>query len=51
YKNAYKCIEKLDEFIHKKYNYDLTDEEKLYLTIHVERVVSKSIKADINPNN
>lgn len=44
YKNAYKCIEKLDEFIHKKYNYNLTDEEKLYLTIHVERVVSKSIK-------
>ncbi|MDN9130425.1 PRD domain-containing protein [Clostridioides difficile] len=36
YKNAYKCIEKLDEFIHKKYNYDLTDEEKLYLTIHVD---------------
>lgn len=51
YKNAYKFIEKLDEFIHKKYNYDLTDEEKLYLTIHVERVVSKSIKSDINPNN
>ncbi|MCC0684750.1 BglG family transcription antiterminator LicT [Clostridioides sp. ZZV14-6345] len=44
YKNAYKCIEKLDEFTHKKYNYNLTDEEKLYLTIHVERVVSKSIK-------
>lgn len=44
YKNAYNCIEKVDEFINKKYNYDLTDEEKLYLTIHAERVVSKSIK-------
>ncbi|RDY26224.1 PRD domain-containing protein [Romboutsia weinsteinii] len=44
YKNAYNCIEKVDKFINKKYNYDLTDEEKLYLTIHVERVVSKSIK-------
>ncbi|AXU29138.1 TPA: BglG family transcription antiterminator LicT [Clostridioides difficile] len=33
YKNAYKCIEKLDEFIHKKYNYNLTDEEKLYWLI------------------
>lgn len=44
YKNAYNCIEKISEFINKKYNYDLTDEEKLYLTIHAERVVSKSIK-------
>ena len=44
YKNAYDCIEKVDEFMNKKYNYKLTDEEKLYLTIHVERVVSKSIK-------
>lgn len=44
YKNAYNCIEKIDEFMNKKYNYRLTDEEKLYLTIHVERVVSKSIK-------
>lgn len=44
YKNAYNCIEKIDEFINKKYNYKLTDEEKLYLTIHVERAISKSIK-------
>jgi beta-glucoside operon transcriptional antiterminator len=44
YKNAYNCIEKVATFIKKKYNYELTDEEKLYLTIHVERVVSKSIK-------
>lgn len=51
YKNVYKFIEKLDEFIYKKYNYDLIDEEKLYLIIYVERVVSKSIKLDINFNN
>ncbi len=44
YKNAYNCIEKVANFIKKKYNYELTDEEKLYLTIHVERVVSKSTK-------
>ncbi len=43
YQNAYNCIEKVAEFINKKYNYKLTDEEKLYLTIHVERVVSKSV--------
>lgn len=44
YKNAYNCIEKIGKFINKKYNYNLTDEEKLYLTIHVERAISKSIK-------
>jgi len=44
YKNAYNCIEKVADFIKKKYNYELTDEEKLYLTIHVERIVSKSTK-------
>lgn len=44
YQNAYSCIEKVSEFIYKKYNYELTNEEKLYLTIHVERVVSKSVK-------
>jgi len=44
YKNAYNCIEKISEFIHKNYDYQLTDEEKLYLTIHVEKVVSKSVK-------
>lgn len=44
YKNAYNCIEKVADFIKKKYNYEITDEEKLYLTIHVERVVSKSTK-------
>lgn len=44
YKNAYNCIEKIDEFIQKKYNYKLTDEEKLYLTIHVEKVVSKGVQ-------
>ncbi|MGL5314273.1 MAG: BglG family transcription antiterminator LicT [Peptostreptococcaceae bacterium] len=44
YSNAYSCIEKVGEFIYKKYNYELTNEEKLYLTIHVERVVSKSTK-------
>ena len=44
YKNAYNCIEKINEFIQKKYNYNLTDEEKLYLTIHVEKVINKGIQ-------
>ncbi|MDO4272593.1 MAG: PRD domain-containing protein [Eubacteriales bacterium] len=41
YKNAYKCVEKITEFIAKKYDYTLSKEEQLYLTIHIERVVNK----------
>ncbi len=44
YVTAYNCVEKIAEFIQKKYDYTLSDEEKLYLTIHVERVVSKNGK-------
>lgn len=41
YKEAYQCVEKIDDFINKKYQYQLSKEEKLYLTIHIERVVHK----------
>ena len=39
YANAYQCVEKIVQFISKQYNYELSDEEKLYLTIHIHRVV------------
>ena len=39
YNNAYQCVEKIAMFIKQKYNYELYDEEKLYLTIHIHRVV------------
>lgn len=42
YKNAYACTEKIAVFINDKYQYVLSDEEKLYLTIHIERIVYKS---------
>lgn len=42
YRNAYECVNKVAEFIYKKYHYKLSNEEKLYLTIHIERVVYKS---------
>jgi beta-glucoside operon transcriptional antiterminator len=44
YKNSYYCVEKINEYIINKYGYDLSNEEKLYLTIHIERVVYKSHK-------
>ncbi|WP_375088716.1 BglG family transcription antiterminator LicT [Peribacillus sp. RS7] len=41
YPEAYKCSEKIKKFVEKQHRYELTDEEMLYLTIHIERVVKK----------
>lgn len=40
---AYQCSEKIKKFIENNYTYELSDEEIMYLTIHIERV-SKQIK-------
>lgn len=42
YKDAYKCVLAIHVFIAKKYSYELSNEEKLYLTIHIARIVSKN---------
>ena len=42
YQNAYSCVERIGDFLSKKYQYCLSDEEKLYLTIHIERVIYKT---------
>ncbi len=42
YKESYSCVEKITEFISRKYEYKLSKEEQLYLTIHIERVVNKN---------
>lgn len=44
YKSSFECVEKISKFIEEKYNYTASDEEKLYLTIHIERVVYKISK-------
>lgn len=41
YSSSYECIKKVSKFIEEKYSYKLTNEEKLYLIIHIERVVEK----------
>ena len=42
YKDAYRCVEKITQFINQKYEYQLSREEQLYLTIHIERIVSRT---------
>lgn len=42
YPRAFGCVLKITKFIEKKYGYELSKEEQLYLTIHIERVVNKT---------
>lgn len=44
YASSFSCVEKITEFILNNYNYALSSEEQLYLTIHIEQVVNKSTK-------
>ena len=41
YPDAYQCSLKIKNFVGKQYKYELTEEEILYLTIHIERVVKR----------
>lgn len=41
YQNAYQCVERIADFIRKKYVYEMSNDEKLYLTIHIARLVQK----------
>ncbi|MGE8203293.1 BglG family transcription antiterminator LicT [Heyndrickxia sp. NPDC080065] len=41
HKEAAKCTEKIKDYIKHTYNHVLTNEEMLYLTIHIERVVNR----------
>lgn len=41
HKEAAQCTEKIKEYIIKEYQHELTNEEMLYLTLHIERVVNR----------
>lgn len=38
YKSSYECTLKVADYIQNTYSYFVSDEEKLYLTIHIERI-------------
>ena len=44
YKNSYKCVLKIEEYIKKNYDYEISNDEKLYLMVHIERTVYKTEK-------
>lgn len=42
YPEAYQCVRRIYSFVLKKYSYTLTEDEQIYLLIHIERIVFKS---------
>lgn len=42
YVNAYQCVCKIEEYIKQNFDYTISNDEKLYLMIHIERIVYKS---------
>ncbi|MGK9044744.1 BglG family transcription antiterminator LicT [Mammaliicoccus vitulinus] len=46
YKDAFKCVNKIENFLLKKYQYDMTHDEALYLTIHIQRLISRNESVD-----
>lgn len=42
YKNSYKCVLKIEEYIKKNFDYEISNDEKLYLIVHIERTVYKT---------
>lgn len=46
YKDSYECSLKIKDFINKQYNYNINEDEIVYLTLHIHRVIS-SIKENI----
>ena len=41
YKDAYLCAEKVKKYILKEFNHEISDEEMMYLTVHIKRIVKK----------
>ncbi|WP_147198093.1 PRD domain-containing protein [Pantoea sp. MBD-2R] len=43
YPQAYRCVEKIDRHVIKTYDYALGTEERMFLTIHIERVRKETL--------
>lgn len=42
YKKAYNCVLKIKEYIYKNYDYSINNAEIVYLTMHVQRIITIS---------
>lgn len=50
YPEAYKCVEKIDRHVMKNYQYTLGSEERMFLTIHIERVRKETLALGEGPD-
>jgi len=41
YDRAYRCVEKINDYIMNNYSYEIGNDEKLYLILHIDRVTRK----------
>ncbi|MBD8213082.1 BglG family transcription antiterminator LicT [Erwinia persicina] len=46
YPAAYRCVDKIDRHVRKNYDYALGSEERMFLTIHIERVRKETLALD-----
>lgn len=44
YSMSFKCVEKINDFLKRQHGYSMMDDEKMYLAIHIERIVYKANK-------
>ena len=44
YQKAYECSKLIEKFIREKFNFPISEEEMMYLTIHIQTAVNKCIK-------
>lgn len=43
YPQSYQCVQKIDRLVMKKYSYALGSEERMFLTIHIERIRKETL--------
>lgn len=43
YPNEYKCAKRIEEYVQKELNCELTEDEIVYLAVHIRRVIGESI--------
>lgn len=51
YREAFVCVQIIKDFIEKKYDYLLSGEEQLYLTIHIAKIVNETKRKETNNND
>lgn len=43
YQSTLKCVEAMSEFVGKNYHHTMSNSEKLYLTVHIENIVQRTV--------